>query len=107
MRDILVGFGLQDTINYALGLSHGAYRDLPTVGHGGSDAGYRSQFLRFPEQETPDDWSQGLPLAYAREVRDYWLNEYDLMYTVPEGGMLAGVCFLIIFWQQRAMKKRD
>jgi CubicO group peptidase (beta-lactamase class C family) len=41
-----------DTIDYALGLSHGSYRSLPTVGHGGSDAGYRSRFLRFPEQET-------------------------------------------------------
>lgn len=41
-----------DTINYALGLSHGRYRGLATVGHGGSDAGYRSNFLRFPDQET-------------------------------------------------------
>ncbi len=40
-----------DTINYALGLSHGSYRGLPTVGHGGADAGYRSDFLRFPEQD--------------------------------------------------------
>ena len=32
---------------------------------------------RFPEAETPDDWSQGVPLAYARELRDYWLEEYD------------------------------
>jgi len=32
---------------------------------------------RFPEAETPDDWSQGLPLGYARELRDYWLNDYD------------------------------
>lgn len=32
---------------------------------------------RFPEAETPDDWSQGLPLAYAQELRDYWLNDYD------------------------------
>lgn len=39
-----------DTIGYALGLSHGSYRSLPTVGHGGADAGYRSNFLRFPEQ---------------------------------------------------------
>ncbi|MFO7871733.1 MAG: serine hydrolase domain-containing protein, partial [Kiritimatiellia bacterium] len=41
-----------DTIPYALGLVHGRYRGLSTVGHGGADAGYRSQFLRFPEQET-------------------------------------------------------
>lgn len=37
----------------------------------------RLTHTRFPEPETPDDWSQGLPLAYAREVRDYWLNDYD------------------------------
>ena len=32
---------------------------------------------RWPDAETPDDWSQGLPLAYARELRDYWLHDYD------------------------------
>jgi len=37
----------------------------------------RLQSTRFPEAETPDDWSQGVPLAYARELTDYWLNVYD------------------------------
>lgn len=37
-------------IDYAFGLSLGKYRGLPTVGHGGADAGYRADFLRFPEQ---------------------------------------------------------
>ncbi len=32
---------------------------------------------RWPDAETPDDWSQGLPLAYAKELRDYWLEGYD------------------------------
>ncbi len=32
---------------------------------------------RFPEAETPDDWSQGLPLDYAKTLRDYWQHEYD------------------------------
>ena len=32
---------------------------------------------RWPDAETPDDWSQGLPLAYAKELRDFWLEEYD------------------------------
>jgi len=41
-----------DTIGYALGLSRGIYRGLPTVGHGGADAGYRSNFVRFPDQAT-------------------------------------------------------
>ncbi len=32
---------------------------------------------RWPDAETPDDWSQGLPLGYAKELRDYWLGNYD------------------------------
>ena len=37
----------------------------------------RLEGARFPDAETPDDWSQGVPLAYAHELVDYWLNEYD------------------------------
>jgi len=33
---------------------------------------------RWPEAETPDDWSQGIPLSYTQEVVDYWLNSYDM-----------------------------
>ena len=32
---------------------------------------------RWPERETPDDWSQGIPLAYMQEVCKYWQNDYD------------------------------
>ncbi|MEP6622972.1 MAG: epoxide hydrolase family protein [Acidimicrobiia bacterium] len=32
---------------------------------------------RWPEAETVDDWSQGIPLAYARELCEYWAHEYD------------------------------
>lgn len=42
-----------------------------------SDLKERLKRTRFPEAETPDDWSQGVPLAYAAELRDYWLNDYD------------------------------
>ncbi|MBL8271575.1 serine hydrolase domain-containing protein [Steroidobacter sp.] len=37
-------------IEYAFGLEVSKYRGLRTVRHSGSDAGYRAQFLRFPEQ---------------------------------------------------------
>jgi len=33
---------------------------------------------RWPERETVEDWSQGTPLAYVREVCDYWASEYDM-----------------------------
>ncbi len=32
---------------------------------------------RWPERETPADWNQGIPLAYMREVVDYWRTRYD------------------------------
>jgi CubicO group peptidase (beta-lactamase class C family) len=40
----------EKVIYYAFGLALGKYRGLPTVGHSGADAGYRADFLRFPEQ---------------------------------------------------------
>ena len=41
------------------------------------DLSLRLQHTRWPEKETPNDWSQGTPLSYMKEVCDYWLNEYD------------------------------
>jgi len=37
----------------------------------------RLRATRWPERECVDDWTQGLPLAYAREVASYWLEKYD------------------------------
>jgi pimeloyl-ACP methyl ester carboxylesterase len=33
---------------------------------------------RWPEKETVGDWSQGIPLAYVRELAEYWTTEYDM-----------------------------
>jgi CubicO group peptidase (beta-lactamase class C family) len=68
-----------DTIDYALGLVHGRYRGLPTVGHGGADAGYRSQFLRFPEQGASVavfcNFPSSNPRRLATRVADIVLEE--------------------------------
>ncbi len=37
----------------------------------------RLKATRWPDAETPDDWSQGIPLSYMREVCAYWANDYD------------------------------
>lgn len=37
----------------------------------------RLQMTRWPDAETPNDWSQGIPLAYMQEVCRYWAEEYD------------------------------
>ncbi|MGH0034090.1 MAG: epoxide hydrolase family protein [Myxococcota bacterium] len=37
----------------------------------------RLRATRWPERETVDDWSQGIPLAYLQEVCAYWADAYD------------------------------
>jgi epoxide hydrolase len=37
----------------------------------------RLQHTRWPDAEVVDDWSQGIPLRYVREVADYWGATYD------------------------------
>ena len=32
---------------------------------------------RWPEAETVDDWSQGVPLSYLRELCHHWAEDYD------------------------------
>jgi pimeloyl-ACP methyl ester carboxylesterase len=37
----------------------------------------RLRRTRWPERETVDDWSQGVPLAYLRDLCEYWADGYD------------------------------
>jgi pimeloyl-ACP methyl ester carboxylesterase len=37
----------------------------------------RLRATRWPEAEPVADWSQGIPLAYVREVCQYWADQYD------------------------------
>ena len=42
-----------------------------------ADLRQRLRATRWPEAQTPPDWSQGVPLAYMREVCTYWADTYD------------------------------
>jgi pimeloyl-ACP methyl ester carboxylesterase len=37
----------------------------------------RLRRTRWPEAETVDDWSQGIPLAHVQDLCRYWADEYD------------------------------
>ena len=41
------------------------------------DLRQRLRRTRWPEAATVGDWSQGIPLDYARELCRYWLEDYD------------------------------
>jgi CubicO group peptidase (beta-lactamase class C family) len=64
---------------YALGLSVGTVRGLPTISHGGSWAGYRAHFLRFPIQRTSVatfcNLSTSGPDSLARKVAAIYLGD--------------------------------
>jgi pimeloyl-ACP methyl ester carboxylesterase len=38
----------------------------------------RLRRTRWPEAESVDDWSQGVPLAYAQDLARWWADEYDM-----------------------------
>ncbi len=66
-------------ISYAMGLDLGNYRGLPVVEHGGALFGYRTEFLRFPEQEFTVtclcNIADAVPENLAREVADLYLAD--------------------------------
>jgi CubicO group peptidase (beta-lactamase class C family) len=72
-------------LDYAFGLTLGKYRGLATVDHAGSDAGYRADLLRFPNQHFSVaclcNLGETNPSRLARQVADLYL-EKEL--AVPE-----------------------
>jgi pimeloyl-ACP methyl ester carboxylesterase len=56
-----------DVVPYRIEISDAALADLRD----------RLQRTRWPEPETVDDWSQGVPLSYVQEVCQYWADKYD------------------------------
>ena len=90
-RDIITKMTTATTLNdgspaksgstqaYALGLNVGTLRGLRVVSHGGSWAGYRGHFLRFPDQQlavaTFCNLSTSGPDSLARKVAGIYLAE--------------------------------
>lgn len=37
----------------------------------------RLRSARWPERQTVDDWSQGVPLSYMQDLCQYWADKYD------------------------------
>ena len=75
-----------NTTPYGLGLSVSSYRGLATQGHGGSDAGFRTQLLHFPTERfgvvvfgNSSSFNAG---ATARRVAEVFLE--DRMEPEPE-----------------------
>ena len=41
------------------------------------DLADRLRRTRWPEAETVEDWSQGIPLSYTKDLCSYWADGYD------------------------------
>ncbi len=53
-----------------------------------TDLKRRLATTRWPERETVAGWSQGVPLAYMRELVEYWRSDYDWNRCQDELNML-------------------
>lgn len=94
----------RDSINYATGLRHGVYRDLVTLGHGGSYMGFRTNYMRFPELQLAItvfcNKSDISPAAYSRQIADLYLRNVfaerfaDLVGTYRSESL--GVSFTVV-----------
>ena len=90
VRDLMHTRGILndgDTLGYAFGLSLGTYRGSQTVGHGGADAGFRSNVMRFPERGYAIAVLSNLASfnagGMAQRVADIYLED-DLEPVAPE-----------------------
>jgi CubicO group peptidase (beta-lactamase class C family) len=67
-------------IPYAHALIWGEHRGLRTLGHSGADAGYRTVYLRFPDQRLAvivlSNLSSFNPTAVAQQVAEVYLAEH-------------------------------
>jgi CubicO group peptidase (beta-lactamase class C family) len=67
-----------DTLTYAHGITVSDYRGQRTVGHSGGDAGYRTNYLRFPDHDLGIvsfcNFARANPGAYVRRVADILLE---------------------------------
>jgi CubicO group peptidase (beta-lactamase class C family) len=74
-----------EQLDYAFGLVVSKYKGLPTVDHGGADAGYRSDLMRFPHQHFSTavlcNSADANPTGLVQQVADILLAK-DL--NVPE-----------------------
>ncbi len=66
-------------INYAMGLTLGEYRGLPTAEHSGANFGYRSEYLRFPQQRFSAivlcNLSNAGPVGLAQKIAELYLQK--------------------------------
>lgn len=80
--------------NYGFGISIEKYRGTQAYGHGGADAGYRADIVRFPDHQlavaVACNFADATPNTYARAVADVVLDGRLAAKPVePKGGPVA------------------
>jgi len=75
-----------------------------------TDLRRRLQQTRWPEPELVPDWSQGVPLAYLRDLCGYWADGYDWRATESRLNALPQFQTVIdglniIFWHVRSSRQ--
>ncbi len=92
-----------ESCGYAFALVNGNYRGLPTIGHTGSLGGYRSYYVRFPEQYFSiillGNVAEFAPSSLAMQIADILLKDAFPEEPAPQI-MLGPPLFLIQFTEE-------
>ncbi|MCU1232428.1 MAG: beta-lactamase [Candidatus Solibacter sp.] len=68
-----------DAIDYGFGLQPGVYRGLDAIGHGGADAGYKADYMRFPKEHLAIaclcNLGQLIPRDFSKQVAAVYLGD--------------------------------
>jgi CubicO group peptidase (beta-lactamase class C family) len=69
-----------EELDYAFGLTHGEYKGLKTVSHGGGMLGFRTEMIRFPEQKFTAICLSNLatfnPNGYCKKIADIFISDH-------------------------------
>ena len=69
-----------EALDYAFGLFLDTYQGLPTISHSGGAAAYRSEMIRFPEQQFSiillSNSGEMKPVEMAKQVADIYLKDH-------------------------------
>jgi CubicO group peptidase (beta-lactamase class C family) len=70
-----------DTLDYSMGQMEGVYKGMKFFAHGGADAGYRTQLIRFPEEHFTVNVLSNLasfnPWSLAVKITDIYLKDKE------------------------------
>ena len=87
---------IAELVPFSIEFQQGAIEDLRE----------RLRRTRWPERQTVDDWSQGVPLEYLQDLCRYWMDGYDFEAAAARLGARPQFRVMLANWHRAICYKR-